>query len=119
MYVYPEPVVGYEQRWAEQLGWCVAIFPVVLGLVAGAVHAVWKQKGPIKEVFVLNLPISPLPDDKILDVTKLNAFIKEKIKVAKIRIFLFDRKENTVGKGENAGHQHFLLFPQCFPKPSS
>ena len=23
--------------------------------------------------------------------------------------------ENTVGKGENAGNQHFLLFPQCFP----
>ena len=22
--------------------------------------------------------------------------------------------ENTVGKGENAGNQHFLLFPQCF-----
>ena len=23
--------------------------------------------------------------------------------------------ENIVGKGENAGNQHFLLFPQCFP----
>ena len=22
--------------------------------------------------------------------------------------------ENDVGKGENAGNQHFLLFPQCF-----
>ena len=22
--------------------------------------------------------------------------------------------ENTVSKGENAGNQHFLLFPQCF-----
>ena len=22
--------------------------------------------------------------------------------------------ENIVGKGENAGNQHFLLFPQCF-----
>ena len=32
-------------------------------------------------------------------------------------ISLFDREENTVGKGENAGYQHFLLFPQCFPKP--
>ena len=29
-----------------------------------------------------------------------------------------DREEegflNIVGKGENAGYQHFLLFPQCF-----
>ena len=22
--------------------------------------------------------------------------------------------ENIVGKGENAGNQHFLIFPQCF-----
>ena len=22
--------------------------------------------------------------------------------------------ENIMGKGENAGNQHFLLFPQCF-----
>ena len=34
-------------------------------------------------------------------------------------ISFFDRVENNVGKGENAGYQHFLLFPQCFPKPPS
>ena len=34
-------------------------------------------------------------------------------------ISLFERVENTVEKGENAGYQHFLLFPQCFTKPSS
>ena len=28
------------------------------------------------------------------------------------------RVENIVGQGENAGYQHFLLFPQCFQKPS-
>ena len=26
------------------------------------------------------------------------------------------RVENIVGKEENAGNQHFLLFPQCFQK---
>ena len=26
-----------------------------------------------------------------------------------------DGLENTVGKGEDAGNQHFLLFPRCFP----
>ena len=26
--------------------------------------------------------------------------------------------ENIVGKGENAGYQHFLLFPQYFQKAS-
>ena len=30
-----------------------------------------------------------------------------------------DRKENIVGKGENADYQHFLLFPQCFQKAFS
>ena len=29
---------------------------------------------------------------------------------------IFDSAENIVGKGENAGYQHFLLFPQCFHK---
>ena len=30
--------------------------------------------------------------------------------------FVWGRVENIVGKGENAGYQHFLLFPQCFLK---
>ena len=30
--------------------------------------------------------------------------------------FVLERVENFVGKGENAGNQHFLLFPQCFRK---
>ena len=30
-----------------------------------------------------------------------------------------DRVEDIVGKGENAGYQHFLLFPQIFQKASS
>ena len=29
---------------------------------------------------------------------------------------LFKHKENTVGKGEIAHHEQFLLFPQCFQK---
>ena len=32
--------------------------------------------------------------------------------------FVLERVENIVGKGENAGYQHFLLFPQCFQKAS-
>ena len=37
-----------------------------------------------------------------------------KLNAAKILIFLHDRVENIVGKGENAGFQHFLLLLQCF-----
>ena len=52
-------------------------------------------------------------------MTKWKAFADDKLKAAEMKISLFDRVENTVGKGENAGYQHFLLFPQYFPKPSS
>ena len=31
-------------------------------------------------------------------------------------IFVIDSIENIVGKGENAGYEHFLLFLQCFQK---
>ena len=31
-------------------------------------------------------------------------------------ISLSDRVENMVGKGGNAGFQHFPLFPQCFQR---
>ena len=50
---------------------------------------------------------------------KLKGFVDVKLHVAKMMIAVFDREENIVGKGENAGYQHFLLFPQCFPKPTS
>ena len=33
-------------------------------------------------------------------------------------ISVFDGVENIVGKRENVGYQHFLLFPQCFEKAS-
>ena len=31
-------------------------------------------------------------------------------------IMFYDIEENILGKRENAGHQHFLLFGQCFQK---
>ena len=55
-------------------------------------------------------------DENFLDWTKFKAFSEEKLNVAKIMISVFDRVENIVRKGENAGYQHFLLFPQCFQK---
>ena len=58
------------------------------------------------------LYVNSLPEDAIiLDRSNLKAFADDKIKVLKMMIFLFDRVENIVGKGENAGYQHFLLFP--------
>ena len=45
--------------------------------------------------------------------------VLKELNVATLMISLLDRVENSVGKEENAGYQHFLLFLQCFPKPSS
>ena len=58
--------------------------------------------------------INPFPKDKFLNMTKLKAFVDDKLNVAKMTISLSHRVENTVGKEENAGYQHFLLFPTVF-----
>ena len=55
-------------------------------------------------------------NNKILDLPKLKAFADDKINVTQNLKFALGRVENIVGKGENAGYQHFLLFPQCFQK---
>ena len=62
--------------------------------------------------------LNSLPNDDIFDLTKFKAFADNKQNIAKIIVSVFDRTENIVGKGENAGNQHFLLFPQCFQMTS-
>ena len=62
--------------------------------------------------------IHSLPNDKFLEWTKFKAFTDEKSNVAEILQFVLGRVENIVGKGENSGNQHFLLFQQCFQKVS-
>ena len=64
-----------------------------------------------------NLTLSQMT--RILDWSKLKAFVDDKLNIADMTIYLCARFENTVGKEENAGYQHFLLFAQCFPKLSS
>lgn len=55
VYVYPVRVVGYEQRWAENLGWFIAAAPIIVGLLLGAGHAIYKQKGSIRQRLVQSL----------------------------------------------------------------
>ena len=54
---------------------------------------------------------SSLPNKNFLDWTKFKALADDKLNVAKIMIYVFDRVEHIVEKEENAGYQHFLLFP--------
>ena len=62
--------------------------------------------------------MNALPNDKISDWSKLKEFADDKIDVTKELKFALGKEERIVGKGENAGYQHFLLFPQCFQKAS-
>ena len=59
---------------------------------------------------------SLLPNDKILEWSKLKAFADGKINVAQKLKLAAGRVENIVGKGENAGDQHFCPFPSMFSK---
>ena len=60
--------------------------------------------------------VNSLPNDKFLDWSKLKACADNKINVSEKLKFVFDRVENIVGKGENAGYQHFLLFHSVFKR---
>ena len=66
--------------------------------------------------------LNPLTDNKILDQTKLKAFADNKLNVTNMIIFVFDRVENILGKGEIACTSNFsfshnvfkrLLFPDA------
>ena len=63
-----------------------------------------------------SIPVNPLPDNIILGLPELKAFADDKLNVTQNVKVVFHRRENIVGKEENAGYQHFLLFPQCFQK---
>ena len=60
-----------------------------------------------------------LTNDRVLYLSILKAFADDKLNMNEKFKFAYGRVENIVVKGENAGYQHFLLFPQCFQKTSS
>ena len=47
----------------------------------------------------------------IVDWSNLKASADDKINVTQKLKFLLGKINNIMGKGENAGYQHFLLFP--------
>ena len=57
---------------------------------------------------------NPLPDDKILDWSKLKQSADDNFEFD-VNCRKFSKLvENTVGKGEIARYKQFLLCPQCF-----
>ena len=57
-----------------------------------------------------------MPDDKNLDLSKLKQFADDNFKFDKDGRKVSKQVENTVGKGEIARYEQFILFPQCFQK---
>ena len=58
--------------------------------------------------------IRTLPKRLILDSTKLKELVDDNFQFYENGRKFFKRIENTVGKGEIARREQFLLFPQCF-----
>ena len=59
---------------------------------------------------------NPLPDDKILDWSNMKQSADNNFKFDENSRKFSKHIENTVGKGEIARYEQFLLFPQCFQK---
>ena len=64
----------------------------------------------------VNSPFHQLPDDKTLDGSKLKQSADNNFKFDENSRKFSRRLENTVGKGEIACYEQFLLFPPCFQK---
>ena len=56
------------------------------------------------------------PKQQILDSSKMKEFADDTFKFDENGRKLFKWVENTVGKGEIARYEQFLLFPHCFQK---
>ena len=67
---------------------------------------------------ILYRRFNSLPNDKFFDWSKLKAFADDKLILAENLKFVYGRVKNIVGKGKNAGYQHFFLFPQYFQEAS-
>ena len=59
---------------------------------------------------------NPLPDDKILDRSKLKQSADDNFKFDENSRKFSKRVENSGGKREIAHYEQFLLFPQCFQR---
>ena len=75
-------------------------------------HEVAWSSYDLQKQFILSSP----PKRQILDSSKLKEFADDNFKFDENGRKFSKELENTVGKGEIARHEQFLLFPQCFQK---
>ena len=82
-------------------------------------HNVFKRLFPQRwqKVSLFGKWVDPLPDDKVLPLSKLKAFpVQSTISMWLKWCNFFFSAENIVEKAakKNAGYWHFFHFPQCF-----
>ena len=65
---------------------------------------------------MFKLIYQPFPERQILYLSKLKEFADDNFECDENCGMFSIRIENTVGKGEIARYEQFLLFPQCFQK---
>ena len=65
---------------------------------------------------LINISSKCFPKRRILDPSKLKQFAGDNFKFDENGKKFSKWLENTVGKGEIARYEQFLLFPQCFQK---
>ena len=65
---------------------------------------------------LLTVGIDSLPDDKIVDWSKLKQIANDILRYIQNGKKVSYRVENIVRKGEIACYKKFLLFLQCFPQ---
>ena len=60
--------------------------------------------------------LNPFPNNKIKTLPNCNKFADNNFNFNGNGRKFFQQIENTVGKGEFARYEKFLLFPQCFKR---
>ena len=91
-------------------------------VVKGHFETLWreekKRKTHVTNIFSISkqifYPLTHYQTTKFLDWSKLKEFADDNFKFDENGRRSSKRKENTVGKGEIACYQQFLLVPQCF-----
>ena len=73
----------------------------------------WFQTIEVSIIYKLG-PYGPFPKRQILDSPKLKEFADENFNFDETGKMSSEILENTVGKGEIARYEQFLLFPPCF-----
>ena len=64
--------------------------------------------------FCLLIKNKPFPKRQILDSSKLKEFANDNFKFVENGRKLSKQVGNTMGKGEIAHYERFLIFPRCF-----